>query len=355
MPGQTSLKRAVRCRWGGRLRALSGAQNIEGAQLRRIPFPAGRYRCRFADPRSHRSQRAFAEAGAARFLPAGFSRRAGRSICAPTCCPTREASRKAKSRLSIGAMPSEGALPCRRSTPRPTHSHTRTRSRRLTMSSGSRSNRTSAPDTGMPAIFSVPPPSSLSFGEGHAGQPLRILASGDIGPDAKLFQTSPEAPTGFRLRHFGSHLRRSETALSGHSAMAARKPGGRNLSGADGGRRPPHPSVRGRAHPGANRRSHRSHATGQDFRRRRSFSIRPWPFARTEVFRQHASGTRPRYRYRGDSPLSESAFHRDRQRKQGDRKAFGNSTSSLPRAACKPAGSATISSVGSGIGKQRFC
>ena len=34
-------------------------------------------------------------------------------------------------------------------------------------------------------------------GEGAAGQPLRLLASGDIGPDAKLLQPDPEAPTGF--------------------------------------------------------------------------------------------------------------------------------------------------------------
>ncbi len=33
-------------------------------------------------------------------------------------------------------------------------------------------------------------------GEGKSGQPLRILASGDIGPDAKLLQRDPEAPTG---------------------------------------------------------------------------------------------------------------------------------------------------------------
>jgi metallo-beta-lactamase family protein len=33
-------------------------------------------------------------------------------------------------------------------------------------------------------------------GEGKAGAPLRILASGDIGPAAKLLQPSPEAPTG---------------------------------------------------------------------------------------------------------------------------------------------------------------
>jgi metallo-beta-lactamase family protein len=33
--------------------------------------------------------------------------------------------------------------------------------------------------------------------EGNVGQPLRILASGDVGPDAKLLETSPEAPTDF--------------------------------------------------------------------------------------------------------------------------------------------------------------
>jgi metallo-beta-lactamase family protein len=33
--------------------------------------------------------------------------------------------------------------------------------------------------------------------EGVGAEPLRVLASGDIGPDAKLLQPSPEAPTGF--------------------------------------------------------------------------------------------------------------------------------------------------------------
>ena len=33
-------------------------------------------------------------------------------------------------------------------------------------------------------------------GEGAGGKPLRVLASGDIGPDAKLLQPDPEAPTG---------------------------------------------------------------------------------------------------------------------------------------------------------------
>ncbi|ABD89614.1 MBL fold metallo-hydrolase [Rhodopseudomonas palustris] len=34
-------------------------------------------------------------------------------------------------------------------------------------------------------------------GEGARGAPLRLLASGDIGPDAKLLQPDPEAPAGF--------------------------------------------------------------------------------------------------------------------------------------------------------------
>ena len=33
-------------------------------------------------------------------------------------------------------------------------------------------------------------------GEGAAGKPLRVLASGDLGPDAKLLEPDPEAPTG---------------------------------------------------------------------------------------------------------------------------------------------------------------
>ena len=36
-------------------------------------------------------------------------------------------------------------------------------------------------------------------GEGASGKPLRVLVSGDIGPDAKLLQPDPEAPTGLRL------------------------------------------------------------------------------------------------------------------------------------------------------------
>jgi metallo-beta-lactamase family protein len=34
-------------------------------------------------------------------------------------------------------------------------------------------------------------------GEGSSGQPLRLLASGDVGPDAKLLEPDPKAPSGF--------------------------------------------------------------------------------------------------------------------------------------------------------------
>ena len=34
-------------------------------------------------------------------------------------------------------------------------------------------------------------------GAGDAGKPLRVLASGDLGPDAKLLEPNPEAPAGF--------------------------------------------------------------------------------------------------------------------------------------------------------------
>ena len=34
-------------------------------------------------------------------------------------------------------------------------------------------------------------------GEGSSGAPMRLLVSGDVGPDAKLLQPDPEAPTGF--------------------------------------------------------------------------------------------------------------------------------------------------------------
>ncbi len=63
------------------------------------------------------------------------------------------------------------------------------------------------------------------FGEGHTGQPLRILASGDIGPDAKMFQTSPEAPTGFDYviseATYGDRERPAITPKSRRDSLAA--------------------------------------------------------------------------------------------------------------------------------------
>jgi len=62
-------------------------------------------------------------------------------------------------------------------------------------------------------------------GEGQAGQPLRVLVSGDIGPDAKLFQTSPEAPTGFDYviseSTYGDRERPAITPQSRRDSLAA--------------------------------------------------------------------------------------------------------------------------------------
>lgn len=62
-------------------------------------------------------------------------------------------------------------------------------------------------------------------GEGTAGQPLRILASGDIGPDSKLLETSPEAPTGFDYvmteSTYGDRERPAITSQSRREALAA--------------------------------------------------------------------------------------------------------------------------------------
>jgi metallo-beta-lactamase family protein len=69
--------------------------------------------------------------------------------------------------------------------------------------------------------------------EGLDGQPLRLLASGDIGPDAKLLQPDPEAPTGFDYviaeSTYGnidrpsttSHERRQRLAVEVRDASAA--------------------------------------------------------------------------------------------------------------------------------------
>ncbi len=61
--------------------------------------------------------------------------------------------------------------------------------------------------------------------QGEGGQPLRILASGDIGPDAKLLETSPEAPSGFDYiiseSTYGEKDRPAVTAQSRRDSLAA--------------------------------------------------------------------------------------------------------------------------------------
>ena len=63
-------------------------------------------------------------------------------------------------------------------------------------------------------------------GDGSSGQPLRVLASGDIGPDAKLLQPDPEAPTGFDYviseSTYGDTDRPPTTPASAPQRLAAR-------------------------------------------------------------------------------------------------------------------------------------
>jgi metallo-beta-lactamase family protein len=60
--------------------------------------------------------------------------------------------------------------------------------------------------------------------EGEAGRPVRILMSGDIGPDAKLLQSSPQAPSGFDYvvteSTYGDKDRPSITAQSRRENLA---------------------------------------------------------------------------------------------------------------------------------------
>jgi metallo-beta-lactamase family protein len=62
-------------------------------------------------------------------------------------------------------------------------------------------------------------------GEGDGGQPLRLLASGDIGPDQKLLQPDPEAPAGFDYvlseSTYGDRDRAPITPLARRQRLAA--------------------------------------------------------------------------------------------------------------------------------------
>ena len=62
------------------------------------------------------------------------------------------------------------------------------------------------------------------IGQGESGAPLRVLLSGDIGPDAKLLQPDPEAPAGFDYviseSTYGDSDRPPTTAAEGRGHLA---------------------------------------------------------------------------------------------------------------------------------------
>ena len=93
-----------------------------------------------------------------------------------------------------------------------------------------------------------------------SGKPMRILASGDIGPDAKLLQPDPDAPAGFDYviaeSTYGDRERPATTPDARRARLAeevrdAATPQGRAAD----------PSLCGRAHPGASRRPGRPDGT----------------------------------------------------------------------------------------------
>ena len=97
----------------------------------------------------------------------------------------------------------------------------------------------------------------IEFADEDASQkPLRVLASGDVGPDAKLLQPDPEAPAGFDYviseSTYGDTERAPITADARRARLVGRGPRRRNPQGcaADSG-------LCGGAHPGTDRRSGR--------------------------------------------------------------------------------------------------
>ncbi len=110
-------------------------------------------------------------------------------------------------------------------------------------------------------------------GEGEHGKPLRLLVSGDIGPDAKLLQPDPEAPAGLDYviceSTYGDADRAPDTPRV--APRTARRRGARR---ARRRRRAADPGLRGRAHPGADRRPGRPDGARRHSGARRSFSTR---------------------------------------------------------------------------------
>ena len=91
-------------------------------------------------------------------------------------------------------------------------------------------------------------------GEGKDGNPLRVLVSGDLGPDAKLLQPDPEAPAGLDYviceSTYGDEDRPPVTREVPPPAF-----GQGGARGAGARRRIAYSGLRGRAHAGADRRS----------------------------------------------------------------------------------------------------
>ena len=258
------------------------AEDAEGAELRCLPVSTRRHRRRPADPRAYRPQRSAAEADARGLSRPILATRGTIDLCS-YMLPDAGSIQEARSHLNRRNA-ARGRPRSRRSTRRPTRSP---RCDRFV-----RSIRewvdvcpACARATGMPAICSARRRSRSSLRRRPIGTPLRILFSGDIGPDAKLLQPDPEAPA-------------ASTTSSPNRPMATAT--GRR-------RRPARRAAPGRR--GARRRSRKGALLIPAFavertqelivdlvdlmdaakcRPRRSFSIRRFAIRATEVFRQHA-------------------------------------------------------------------
>ena len=135
----------------------------------------------------------------ARAFAAGSWRRAERSTCAPTCCRMPEASRNPKSPPSTGATRRAGD-------PQVTPIYTQADAiASLQSFQPGRIRDLGRRDPGRArALLECRASARLGLDRNRVrrrrrspDKPLRLLASGDIGPDAKLLQPDPEAPAGF--------------------------------------------------------------------------------------------------------------------------------------------------------------
>ena len=158
-------------------------------------------------------------------------------------------------------------------------------------------------------------------GEGASGQPLRLLASGDIGPDAKLLQPDPEAPSGFDYVHFGINLWRSDPR-SDHPTTAPPATRRQRSTMPRQPRRPAYSSIRGRTHPGTNRRSGRPDGTRRN-PHRTNFSRFPTGDPRDRGVSKARCESRSRYRCQPPAQFAASPVHGNRGREQVDCETHG--------------------------------